>query len=208
MEEVLPVEDGNCIRSALIRTTRRLHQRRWCDGTGGNFSVVQQRKPLLLLMAPSGVDKGQLDVDDLIVVNEAQDVVEGSGRVSAEAALHQAVIEQTDAGAVLHTHSIPATVLSRSHQANGQLSLEGWEMLKGLAGVTTHATRIDIPVVANNQCMDALVEAFLPHLPAQSHGILVSGHGLYAWGRTLADAERHLEILEFLLEVQLNWSRA
>ena len=88
-------------------------------------------------MAPSGVDKGRLDVDDLIVVNEAQDVVEGSGRVSAEAALHQAVIQQTDAGAVLHTHSIPSTVLSRSHQANGQLSVEGWEMLKGLAGVTT-----------------------------------------------------------------------
>ena len=81
-------------------------------------------------------------------------------------------------------------------------------MLKGLAGVTTHETRIDIPVVANNQCMDELVKAFLPHLPAQSHGILVSGHGLYAWGRTLAEAERHLEILEFLLEVQLNWSRA
>ena len=186
--------------------TRRLHQRRWCDGTGGNFSVVLNRDPLRVLMAPSGVDKGRMEVDDLIVVNDNQVIVEGSGRISAEADLHIAVIRETGAGAVLHSHSIPATVMSRIHQANGHITLEGWEMQKGLEGVTTHATGIKIPVVDNSQSMASLVNAFLPHLPAQSHGILVAGHGLYAWGTTLFDAERHLEILEFLLEVQLNCS--
>ena len=186
--------------------TRRLHQRRWCDGTGGNFSVVLNRDPLRVLMAPSGVDKGRMEVDDLIVVNDNQVIVEGSGRISAEADLHIAVIRETGAGAVLHSHSIPATVMSRIHQANGHITLEGWEMQKGLEGVTTHATGIKIPVVDNSQSMASLVTAFLPHLPAQSHGILVAGHGLYAWGTTLFDAERHLEILEFLLEVQLNCS--
>lgn len=202
------MEDGIHIRSDLIATTRRLHQRRWCDGTGGNFSVVLKRDPLRVLMAPSGVDKGRMEVDDLIVVNDNQVIVEGSGRISAEADLHIAVIRETGAGAVLHSHSIPATVMSRIHQANGHITLEGWEMQKGLEGVTTHATGIKIPVVDNNQSMASLVDAFLPHLPAQSHGILVAGHGLYAWGTTLFDAERHLEILEFLLEVQLNWSRS
>lgn len=202
------MEDGIHIRSDLIATTRRLHQRRWCDGTGGNFSVVLKRDPLRVLMAPSGVDKGRMEVDDLIVVNDNQVIVEGSGRISAEADLHIAVIRETGAGAVLHSHSIPATVMSRIHQANGHITLEGWEMQKGLEGVTTHATGIKIPVVDNSQSMASLVDAFLPHLPAQSHGILVAGHGLYAWGTTLFDAERHLEILEFLLEVQLNCSRS
>ena len=202
------MEDGIHIRSDLIATTRRLHQRRWCDGTGGNFSVVLNRDPLRVLMAPSGVDKGRMEVDDLIVVNDNQVIVEGHGRISAEADLHIAVIRETGAGAVLHSHSIPATVMSRIHQANGHITLEGWEMQKGLEGVTTHATGIKIPVVDNSQSMASLVDAFLPHLPAQSHGILVAGHGLYAWGTTLFDAERHLEILEFLLEVQLNWSRS
>ena len=102
---------------------------------------------------------------------------------------------------MLHSHSIPATVLSRTHQANGHITLEGWEMQKGLEGVTSHETSIKVPVVNNSQSMASLVDAFLPHLPCQSHGILVAGHGLYAWGTTLFDAERHLEILEFLLEV-------
>ena len=202
------MEDGIHIRSDLIATTRRLHQRRWCDGTGGNFSVVLKRDPLRVLMAPSGVDKGRMEVDDLIVVNDNQVIVEGSGRISAEADLHIAVIRETGAGAVLHSHSIPATVMSRIHQANGHITLEGWEMQKGLEGVTTHATGIKIPVVDTSQSMASLVDAFMPHLPAQSHGILVAGHGLYAWGTTLFDAERHLEILEFLLEVQLNCSRS
>ena len=79
---------------------------------------------------------------------------------------------------------------------------------EGIGGVNTHATRINIPVVGNSQSMEVLVDAFLPHLPAQSHGILVAGHGLYAWGTTLADAERHLEILEFLLDVQLNVAKS
>ena len=208
MEEVRPLEDAIQIRTDLIETTRRLHQRRWCDGTGGNFSVVLQRDPLRVLMAPSGVDKGRMEVDDLIVVDENQVIVEGCGRVSAEAALHMAVIRQTGAGAVLHSHSIPATVISRTHQANGHITLEGWEMQKGLEGVKSHETSIKVPVVNNSQSMASLVDAFLPHLSCQSHGILVAGHGLYAWGTTLFDAERHLEILEFLLEVQLKWSRS
>jgi methylthioribulose-1-phosphate dehydratase len=34
-----------------------------------------------------------------------------------------------------------------------------------------------------------------------AHGFLIAGHGLYTWGRTIADAERHVEILEFLMEI-------
>jgi methylthioribulose-1-phosphate dehydratase len=34
-----------------------------------------------------------------------------------------------------------------------------------------------------------------------AHGFLISGHGLYTWGQSIAEAERHVEILEFLFEV-------
>ena len=33
-----------------------------------------------------------------------------------------------------------------------------------------------------------------------AHAFLLRRHGLYTWGKTLADAERHVEILEFLFE--------
>jgi methylthioribulose-1-phosphate dehydratase len=34
-------------------------------------------------------------------------------------------------------------------------------------------------------------------------GYLIAGHGLYAWGRDLAEARRHLEAFEFMLACEL-----
>ena len=191
------------IRERLTKTIEKLHRRRWCDGTGGNFSVVVQKDPVLLLMAPSGVDKGSLQPEQLLVVNEFQEVLDGAGKASAETRLHLAIIHKTGAGAVLHTHSVTGTVLSRRHVKEGQIRLEDLEMLKGLDGIHSHEAHVDVPVVRNNQDMELLAEEFhqqIQHLP---QGILVEGHGLYAWGKDLQQAERHVEIIEFLLEVQL-----
>ncbi len=83
-----------------------LHHRGWCDGTGGNFSVVVSNDPLRLLMAPSGVDKGSVQPEELIEVNSSGDVIKGVGKASAETLLHLRIIHCCGAGAVLHTHSL------------------------------------------------------------------------------------------------------
>ena len=193
-------------RDNLIETMQFLHSRGWCDGTGGNFSVCLQHDPLQLLMAPSGVDKGSVQAEELIVVDANGAVIEGNGRASAETELHQCIMSSVGAGAVLHTHSVAATVLSRVHGCDGFVQLEGWEMLKGLKGVTTHDTRINVPIIANCQDLHALSEAAAERLSEAPHGLLVSGHGLYAWGDNLNEARRHTEILEFLLE--LSWRQS
>ena len=144
--------------SALINTMQALHRRGWCDGTGGNFSVVTERVPLQLLMAPSGVDKGAVSCSDLIVVNAEGKVVKGKGSASAETLMHLRIVDQCGAGAVLHTHSINATWLSRTFLDQGSLILEGWEMLKGLEGINTHATSIEVPIVNNDQDLKTLSE--------------------------------------------------
>ena len=190
-------------RDCLIEVMQGIHQRGWCDGTGGNFSVVLQHQPPQLLMAPSGVDKGQVRAEQLIVVDETCNVLKGEGKASAETALHLRIVEATQAGAVLHTHSVAGTVLSRHVEDRGGLRLEGWEMLKGLIGINTHATSINIPVISNSQCMQELSEAIAPSLASAPCGFLVAGHGLYAWGADLEASKRHLEILEFLLKVKL-----
>ena len=56
-------------RERLAEVMQGIHRRGWCDGTGGNFSMVLQNQPLQLLMAPSGVDKGQVPANQLIVVD-------------------------------------------------------------------------------------------------------------------------------------------
>jgi methylthioribulose-1-phosphate dehydratase len=186
----------------LIATMAAVHRRGWCDGTGGNFSVVLERDPLRLLMAPSGVDKGSVRADELIEVDGVGQVVRGEGRASAETLLHLEIVVRCGAGAVLHTHSQAATLLSRwaLASANGAIVLEQLEMLKGLEGVTTHDTAVHLPVLANDQDLRRLSERAAPLLAAAPQGLLIAGHGLYAWGSDLFTARRHLEILEFLLE--------
>ena len=78
-------------------------------------------------------------------------------------------------------------------------------MLKGLRGVTTHDTQIDLPIIANDQDLERLSSTAEQLLKQAPHGLLVAGHGLYAWGDSLQEARRHVEILEFLLE--LHWKQ-
>jgi len=190
-------------KEQLIQVIHRLHQRGWCDGTGGNFSVACELKPLRLLMAPSGVDKGSVQATDLIEVNEQGHVIDGEGKASAETLMHLQIIKQCTAGAVLHTHSFNGTVLSELHQAAGQITIEGWEMLKGLAGIDTHNTTIHLPIIGNNQNLKVLSKEASKYLDDAPSALLVAGHGLYAWGDDLFQAQRHTEIIEFLLE--LTW---
>jgi methylthioribulose-1-phosphate dehydratase len=74
------------------------------------------------------------------------------------------------------------------------------EMLKGIAGITTHRSVVRVPVLANDQDLARLSRRAAPHLGRAPAGLLIAGHGLYAWGQELSEARRHLEILEFLLE--------
>lgn len=199
-----PVPFTAPLAEQLSRTMAAIHRRGWCDGTGGNFSCVLQREPLRLLMAPSGVDKGAVQPEALIVVDGGGAVVRGRGRASAETELHLALVTTCGAGAVLHTHSQAGTLLSQHYAprgvAVGQLELRDLEMLKGLEGIGSHESCVALPVLANDQDLPRLRAKAEPHLAAAPYGLLIAGHGLYAWGRDLATARRHLEILEFLLE--------
>jgi methylthioribulose-1-phosphate dehydratase len=162
---------------------------------------VTSPRPLRLAITASAVHKGTLTPRQILAVDE-QGRVRGRGRSSAETLLHLEVVRARRAGAVLHTHSVWSTIVSELHAKTGGLALEGYEMLKGLAGVTTHRHREWIPIVANDQDIPRLAgvvrEALAEHPGA--HAFLIERHGLYTWGETLADAERHVEILEFLIE--------
>jgi methylthioribulose-1-phosphate dehydratase len=188
---------------ALAEVRRAFHGRGWALGTAGNFSSVLRHEPLVLAISRSGVDKGALRADQFLAVDADGRLIEGEGKPSDETVVHLAVVRARDAGAVLHTHSVWNTLLSEAGGDAGGLVLEGLEMLKGLRGVTTHEHAEWVPILDNTQDyarMSADVEEALRHHPA-SHGLLLRGHGLYTWGRDLAEAKRHVEIFEFLFEV-------
>jgi len=176
---------------------RRFYARGWSVGTSSNYSVVVQRDPTQLLVTASGMDKGQLTV------------VEEQPKSSAETMLHVALANHPvigkGVGSVLHTHSIWGTLLSDLDFDRGELRIGGYEMLKGLDGITTHDTEVAIKIFDNTQDIASLAakltELLSENDPALRHGFLMRGHGLYTWGSDVDAARRHVEVLEFLFEV-------
>lgn len=187
----------------LAAAGRRLDAHGWVLGTSGNLSVVLERDPLRLAITRSGAAKGELEPDGIIEVDEHGAAANGHvGRPSAETALHLLIARTRRAGAIVHTHSIWSTLLSDRHFGESGVAIEGYEMLKGLDGVSTHEHREWIPILENDQDMSRLSDRIAPVLTddPNCHAVLLRRHGLYTWGNTLADAVRHVEIIEFLLE--------
>jgi methylthioribulose-1-phosphate dehydratase len=190
------------VAERLAEIGRRFDQRGWMLGTSGNLSGVIEREPLRLAITASGTPKGELSADQIVEIDDTGAVTRGIGAPSAEARLHVEVVRARGAGAVLHTHSIWSTLLSDRHAATGGLVIEGYEMLKGLEGVKTHEHQEWIPVLENDQDMPRLagrLQEVLSRNPT-CHAFLLRRHGMYTWGDSLAQAVRHVEIVEFLLE--------
>jgi methylthioribulose-1-phosphate dehydratase len=190
---------------------REFHARSWSLGTSSNYSVVVSRDPLELLITVSGKDKSALGRDDFVRVDAHGRPSDGSGRKSsAETLLHCLIAGTIPAvGAVLHTHSVWGTILSGADLPRGSLRIEGYEMLKGLDGIGTHDTFEEVPIFANSQDMTELAGRIRAEWAGRDwsrpgrppcHGFLLARHGLYTWGRDLAEARRHVEIFEFLFE--------
>lgn len=190
------------ISQRLVDIGRRFERRGWMLGTSGNLSGVLEREPLRLAITPSGMPKGDLVAEQILDIDGSCAVTHGTGKPSAEARLHVEIIRARAASAVLHTHSMWSTLLSDRHAAMGGLAIEGYEMLKGLEGVTTHEHREWIPILDNDQNIPRLAgkvqEVLIQH--PTCHAFLLRRHGMYTWGDSLAQAVRHVEIVEFLLE--------
>ena len=139
----------------------------------------------------SGRHKGRLTPEDVMVIDAAGEAVGTSAKPSAET--------------LLHTHSRAQTLASKIFEPAGHIVFENYELLKAFSGNLTHEIRMQVPVFANTQDMPALVrkiDAFMDHDPI-CHGYLIEGHGIYTWGKTMADACRHLDAFEFLLGCEL-----
>jgi methylthioribulose-1-phosphate dehydratase len=192
---------------ALCTTARWCYARGWAPATSGNFSVrVSGIEQDYVLITPSGMDKGVLFPDDLIEVDFEGTVMSGQGKPSAETALHLVLYRaRLDAGAILHVHSVWNTLISARYAARGHVPIEGYEILKGLADVSTHEHVEKVPILENTQEYSILSSQLARALEENPgvHGVLLSRHGLYTWGESVAEARRHLEALEFLFEIEM-----
>jgi methylthioribulose-1-phosphate dehydratase len=179
--------------------------RGWVPATSGNFSLRDEVGKILI--SRSGFDKRTMGIEDLIQLEKDGSVSSTSaGKPSAESMLHVVIYrERRETRAIAHVHTIWNTLLSGQFVANRHVALEGYELLKALSGVTTHRHRELVPIIENMQDYDALcleLAQVLKKYP-EAHGVLLSSHGLYTWGQSVAEARRHLEALEFLFEAEM-----
>lgn len=185
--------------AAIIDAGRRMDAMGWVPATAGNISV--RLGPGLVAITCSGRHKGLMTQADVMLVDGAGRAVDPALRPSYETLLHCGIYRRfPDAGAVLHGHSVAATVLSR--RAGASVRLAGYELLKAFPGGPTHDTAVDLPVLDNDQDiprLQAALDALWDTTPAAPPGYLIRGHGVYVWGSGMDQAIARLEALEFML---------
>ena len=199
----LPAAAVEAIRAA----GRRLDQRGWVPATAGNISVRLGEGRVLITR--SGFHKGFIPEDGVMAVGLDGVPEDAALRPSAETGLHCGIYRRFPAaGAVLHGHSVPVTVLSRL--AGDAIALAGYELLKAFPGLPTHEAAVSLPVLDNDQDiarLQARVDACWDAGGARVPGYLLRGHGIYVWGRDMPEALLRLEALEFMLDCELQARR-
>jgi methylthioribulose-1-phosphate dehydratase len=191
---------------AIVASGRWLDAKGWAPGGGGNYS--HRLDDGTLAITASGTHKGRISPADVMRITPDGTPLDPA-RPSDETLLHCQIYRlYPEANAVLHSHGTASLVLAR-HTGARALHLAGWELLKAFPGTTTHETAIALPVVANDQDMARLTGVLEPRLlmvPAPP-AYLIDGHGAYAWGRSMDEAARVLETVEYLCSIELELVR-
>jgi len=201
----IPASLFEACADSIAHTARELAALGWTPATSSNFSMRVDAEHAAITV--SGRHKGRLDRNDIMLVDLDGHAVGTEARPSAETALHMQIYRRRpEVRAVLHTHSRTQSVASRLFAGDGVIRLQGWELQKAITGYHTHESTLEIPVFPNTQHMPELVAQVDEWLDAGKplHAYLIDGHGIYTWGRDMAEAQRHLEALEFLLGCELD----
>lgn len=185
----------------IIEAGRTLYQMGLVPATSGNFSARLANGSIAITV--SGRHKGKLSEADIMLIDTDGSPLDAR-QPSAETGLHTQIYRHfPEIGAVLHPHSMNAVLLSQRHP--DFVSLSNYELLKAFPGISTHATSVVVPVFENDQDIPRLaarVQNYLDHNETV-YGYIIANHGLYTWGRDMAEALRHIEAFEYLFACKL-----
>jgi methylthioribulose-1-phosphate dehydratase len=187
----------------LVEAGRLIHSRGWVPATSGNFSVRLSDGSIAITV--SGKHKGHLTVEDIMRINGEGQAFDAR-RPSAETLLHTSIYRLfPEVRAVLHPHSLNSALASRLFPES--IVIENCELLKALEGISTHESRVTVPIFPNDQnipLLAARVEQYM-ELHPDIKAYIIADHGFYTWGSTMSDALRHVEALEFLFDLEIRW---
>ena len=187
----------------IIQSGNSLNKLGLAPATSGNYSMRIAGDEMAITV--SGAHKGQLTSDQVMRCRINGNPLEDK-KPSAETLLHCLIYKlYPDINAVLHTHSVPCSVLTRLI-SDDTLILTGYEMLKAYPNIDTHDVSVSLPIFDNTQNMDYLskqVENTLVNNRKIS-AYLIRSHGIYGWGCDMNEARRVIEATEMMLSCEMN----
>ena len=177
-------------------------------GTSGNLSArVGEYRPdcFHFAITASGKDKSRSTPEDFLFVDQEGKPVEATAlKPSAETLIHCEIYRLTGCGAIAHVHTVFNNVVSEWYWERRAVPVHGVELIKAF-NIWEEEASIAIPIVPNYADIPRIVPEVAARLDPRIPGILLRKHGIYAWGRTIEEAKKHLEAFEFLFEYVYRW---
>lgn len=182
---------------------KQFYHQGWCYGSGGGISVRVGDKYIL---APSGVEKEKLEVDDFFEYDLDFGCSHNSNHKLTECfPIFKAIYEKRGAFGVLHSHAIDvvmSSIIANEQPINNEVRITNQEMLKGIKGHKNTDTLV-IPIIENTEREIELTQRIMNTLKIypRTYAIIVRNHGIYIWGDTITQTKLHAETYHFLLQL-------
>jgi L-fuculose-phosphate aldolase len=179
------------LRLAIIECGRIAYERHLVTSNDGNISARMENGNILI--TPSGISKGRLSADDMLVVDLDGNIISSrpDRKPSSETPMHLEVYKhRKDVRAVLHAHPIFATTLTVSGLDFPVDVLPEVLLTLGNVPVTAYAT-------PSSHEDAAVIRPFVKN----HNALLLCQHGSLTYGKNLDEALIHLERIEHVSEI-------
>ncbi|MEP7381869.1 MAG: L-ribulose-5-phosphate 4-epimerase AraD [Gemmatimonadota bacterium] len=184
------------MREAVCEANIELFERGLARFTFGNASAVDRERALIVIK-PSGVPYESLTPRSMVVTDLQGTVVAGTMCPSSDVATHAALYRAFPSiGAVVHTHSMFATVFAQAQREIPCLGTTHADYFHGAIPVTRALSAGEIATKYELNTGMAIVRRFQSLDPATMPAVLVSGHAPFCWGDDVSAALEHASYLE------------
>jgi L-ribulose-5-phosphate 4-epimerase len=164
--------------------------------TWGNVSGIDREKGLMVIK-PSGVEYKNMIAEDMVVVDMAGNIVEGKLRPSSDTATHLVLYKKyPQLGGIVHTHSQWATIWSQAKHSVPAMGTTHADYFYGSIPCTRMLTTEEIDGDYETETGNVIAETFAGLDPKAIPGVLVAGHGPFAWGKDPFNAVHNAVVLE------------
>ncbi len=186
------------LREEVVEANRELVTRRLVTFSFGNASGVSREEGIVAIK-PSGLACDSLRPEQVVLTDLDGNIVDGDLRPSSDLETHLVLYRAFPSiGGVAHTHSAYATAFAQAGREIPCLGTTHADYWYGAIPATDPMAPAEIEIAYEKNTGKQIVRRFARLDPEERPGVLVHGHGPFAWGDSAAKAAFHASMLEEL----------